>query len=811
MYKHLLMSVVAASALVLTTSCSKSSEPVQVVGDTAQVSFILKADSALKARAISDGQLTDQLVYRVLDENGAVITGLDKVAESGLDLLAGHTVRLTLAKGQNYKVAFWAQNSACTAYTVNDNMTVSINYDGANNDETRDAFFKTIDLHVTGDMTESVVLKRPFAQVNVGCTVADWGAAVASGITVASSEVTIVDAANVLNLVDGTVSGAVTVNYTAAAIPAETLKVDTNNDGVKEDYHYLSMSYILPNDATTGAERTVASTSFVFHTNGGDIALADGLQNIPVQRNYRTNIVGTFLTSEVSVSVVVDPAYEDEYVVGPVYIGSQSYATIQDAIDAAAEGAVIDVTPDTYNEVLNVVGVANNITIQSLASSRATDEVVIAGVNSQRNGENLPAVTFKDITIDNSLADGNWFTGTGPCAPCVGAWGGNLNFDNVKFVVAGTSGKETGVMSWWTTSICTMNFKDCVFVGKNDHAEARAMQIYGHYNVNAEGCQFLTHKRYSLKYAALDGCVGTFKNNVVKNAKKDEANGWFIEIGSDVYPGANYTINLEGNELHQVNLYKEGYTNAVTAEHVTIAETGNTIYLADGFSLLNGVYSISNANGLFAFAKSVNEDHNNYSGKTIKLIADIDLENALWEPVGQTGVTTFNGTFDGDNHTISNLKVVSTSDNNYYVSGLFGWLNVATVKNVKVVGANISAHSYTGVIAGYMEAPADIYTCTIDNCHVENATVDSTVNGGAKGAKVGGIVGYVNPGAYLTVSNCTVKNSVISAGRDAGQVIGCAYASNTITGCTAESVTVSSNGTSTGENIREEVIGRYIE
>ena len=316
MNNHFLFTMLAASTMVLATGCSGSDDTAvkQENNSLATVSFSVQADALAGTRAISDGSGADELVYRVFDKEGkAISTSLAKKTETGLtDLLTGHKVTLYLAKGQTYKVAFWAQDADCTAYTVDDNMSVTVNYAGANNDETRDAFFNTAEVIVTGDMNVDVTLKRPFAQINVGCTTADWSAAQASGINVQTSSVTVKDAATKLNVIDGTVSGSQDVTYTAANIPAETLKVDADGDGTKEEYKYLSMCYILPNETTTGTAKTTAGTTFTFHPQtGNDITLSDGLQAIPVQRNYRTNIVGKILSGEVSLNVKVDPIYNN--------------------------------------------------------------------------------------------------------------------------------------------------------------------------------------------------------------------------------------------------------------------------------------------------------------------------------------------------------------------------------------------------------------------------------------------------------------------------------------------------------------------
>lgn len=158
------------AALALANSCSTEDNGLSSSeNNLKQVMLKVSADGAL-TRAISDGTSVDQLVYRVFDKNGNAITTLNKTTETAADLRSGHTVTLTLAKGQTYKIAFWAQKADCTAYTVDDNMNVSIDYSGVNNDESRDAFFKTVELTVNEDMTQDVTLKRPFAQINVGTT-----------------------------------------------------------------------------------------------------------------------------------------------------------------------------------------------------------------------------------------------------------------------------------------------------------------------------------------------------------------------------------------------------------------------------------------------------------------------------------------------------------------------------------------------------------------------------------------------------------------------------------------------------------------
>lgn len=221
-------------------------------------------------------------------------------------------------------------------------------------------------------------------------------------------------------------------------------------------------------------------------------------------------------------------------------------------------------------------------------------------------------------------------------------------------------------------------------------------------------------------------------------------------------------------------------------------------------------FVLNTADDLKAFAKEVNENGKGFEGKTVKLGKDIDLNNTEWTPIGQTdgGGTQnrFYGTFDGQNHTIKNLAVsASTYDESAnYAAGLFGFSEGLTIKNLTIDGARLAGHHWTGAVVGYASGNS-----TIENCHVKNAHLSSThANDEACGDKVGAVIGQMGAGS-VTVKDCTAKNCTVSAGRDAGQVVGAGYANKT-SNCSATEVTVKSNETCTGANVRNEVIGREL-
>lgn len=181
----------------------------------------------------------------------------------------------------------------------------------------------------------------------------------------------------------------------------------------------------------------------------------------------------------------------------------------------------------------------------------------------------------------------------------------------------------------------------------------------------------------------------------------------------------------------------------------------------------DGKVHITTAEQLIAFAAKVNGDDktpgDSHEGKTVQLEADIDLKDVKWAPIGADFARAFRGTFDGQNHTISNLAVEGVE----YV-GLFGAV-VGTVKNLTVDGAMITGNHWVGGIGGYVYGE-------ISGCAVKNATITAAPNrlstGYDNGDKVGGIVGYLASEPVGIISKCAVENVQISAYRDAGGVAG---------------------------------------
>ena len=344
MKKRNLYSLFAASALMLTAvSCSQDEFENGASDNLVPVSFNVNYEGAALTRAIGDGDGADQLQFVVYDSNGKALTSLCK--EYAIENHKA-TVSVMLAKNQTYSFAFWAQDADCPAYTLSeDKQTITVDYNGDDvlaNDDTRDAFFAfRKDVVVEGSITEEVRLKRPFAQLNVGITEADYNAAKASGVLIAKSKAVVKNVATTLNLIDGSVgSDTQAVTFVSNVIPSgddELLKnVDADGDGTSEKYYYLSMNYLLVYNTTDATATSNVDVDFTFTPSDGGQEITLPVSGVTVRRNYRTNIVGRMLTGDATFNVVVDERF----------LGDENYDSAAALKYALANGGTVTLYSD---------------------------------------------------------------------------------------------------------------------------------------------------------------------------------------------------------------------------------------------------------------------------------------------------------------------------------------------------------------------------------------------------------------------------------------------------------------------------------
>ena len=192
------------------------------------------------------------------------------------------------------------------------------------------------------------------------------------------------------------------------------------------------------------------------------------------------------------------------------------------------------------------------------------------------------------------------------------------------------------------------------------------------------------------------------------------------------------------------------------AEGETV-DTWDGTAIADGFAAGEGTqdnpFQIETAAELAYFAKNVNAG-NWYDGEYIVLKNDLDLNNQEWTPIGNAR-KPFKGNFDGNNHTVTGMKISGALD----CVGLFGGCtrhNVySAIKNITVKNSDIHGEKFVGAIVGRAEE------INIENCR----SIGNTINGETD---VGGICGKIGGYSGGKVSQCYNSSKVTGGGRVGG-------------------------------------------
>ena len=171
------------------------------------------------------------------------------------------------------------------------------------------------------------------------------------------------------------------------------------------------------------------------------------------------------------------------------------------------------------------------------------------------------------------------------------------------------------------------------------------------------------------------------------------------------------------------------------------------------------MYRIATPAEFTAFACSVNTDGASYSGTTVYLDSDLTLSGST-DPIGISTTNYFQGVFDGQGHTISNLNITSTSE----YACLFGYSTGMSVRNVvldescSIVGSFSSSSGYTYAASFVGNCLANTSSCSIEN----NVNLGSvTFNGVNENLNLGGIAGELAASASYTstVELCQLRSS----------------------------------------------------
>lgn len=197
------------------------------------------------------------------------------------------------------------------------------------------------------------------------------------------------------------------------------------------------------------------------------------------------------------------------------------------------------------------------------------------------------------------------------------------------------------------------------------------------------------------------------------------------------------------------------------------------------------VIKIGTREELFAFADNILNGDEDYSDKTIKLTADINLDPTLeggknWIPLGTDQL--YDAVIDGDGHVINGMTItpddleVAGNDGKVYGSGFIGISNSSiTIKNITFTNALINSDTkHCGCVIGSVEGAGNYVE--LDHVTVSNLTlnggvgVDGDINGIS--FRVGGLVGANIAGANLEIHDCSIENSKLFGFHNLGGILG---------------------------------------
>ena len=291
-------------------ACQKETGYAEPDGARISVKMTIATPDMAHTKAIGDGSKATELYYAAFVDGIPVRSIQNKVAmQDGKVVLD-----LALVKHVDYKFVFWAQavqqEKAVLPYDLSDfynDATVTVNYQGMANDDSRDAFFAMAEVRIDDKANVEVVLRRPFAQINL-CS-SDYDMLKYLGLHAGmQSEASIYGLPDVLNVLDGSISisedssASVDALFALSAIPSGDDEYITVNG---QQYGYIGMNYVLASDIGETISLSARMKS------GDNIWNTDLLHNVPVARNHKTHIVGDIFSEHATLQIIVIPDFND--------------------------------------------------------------------------------------------------------------------------------------------------------------------------------------------------------------------------------------------------------------------------------------------------------------------------------------------------------------------------------------------------------------------------------------------------------------------------------------------------------------------
>lgn len=252
-------------------------------------------------KAMSDAESVDVVYYEIWSEDWSkrFFPSEDGTTVSEPVSSKNAVINVTLVKGLTYNMIFWAQNHSFDGYDTSNLKAVNVDYSKfEGNQDSYDAFYAVKKFTVTSVFEETVYLTRPFAQLNFGASAmsTDLG-----DIELGTSVIEVSQLATTFDTREG-------VGYNPiqnVSFVADGIATDQILEADSKTFSWVAMNYLLMMN-----EKDVVFVNAEFEVLGMDASVKHAVHNVPLEKNYRTSIVGDLFTSNASLIILVDPAFE---------------------------------------------------------------------------------------------------------------------------------------------------------------------------------------------------------------------------------------------------------------------------------------------------------------------------------------------------------------------------------------------------------------------------------------------------------------------------------------------------------------------
>lgn len=738
------------ASMLFATSCSQDellNEP--STGDYVNAKFTVSTPEGIGTRAavnVGEGTTVNYVACAVYDSKGTEMPGLRQYVEIK-EKKAEYSIRLV--KGQEYRVAFFAyydgenKGDGTNRYYDLTDMTNIVIKDAVSNREGRDAFTNYAPVSAQESMKaieKNVNLYRPFAQLNLGAVAEDVEAAEKAGVVVTQSKITVSNVFTAFDAYNNQVAATAQpteVVFDLYDIPGQDLYVDMDNDATTADeaFEYLALNYLLVGDA--GSEKELTDVTFEWKTADGKTnSPATVFKNIPVQRNYRTNIIGYLLTNPAKFNITIDEQFEK-----PDYI-----------VDAPWDGTTVTEPKKDADGTYIVKTAAELVWLANQPKWDANNDPKLGSIKLESdidlNGKEMDAITFKGTfdgqghTISNIVLvsyDGE----AGAGASLFGA----LTMGTIKNLTIKNATADVNVNKYGN------GYAGAVLAGIDDQGEITLENVHV-YNSNIKGVN------------GVGGLVGSQNAGNVKltlnNCSVNNTKVWNYGVKDE----SGHVAGLVGRVTGTLTIGENVATNNVEVigiwtakrQENSISATAST-NLKDNLGSIEGTATVTGG----SVTKYELTEGKNYVGSAaefkslngkkgeIILTGDVDFNGKECNWINLSGTTTF----DGKGYTLRNVNVTTDDD---YSCGLFKYTSTGeiTIKNLNIDNLKINnvtdtedGNGYAGVLFGSTDHMDKI---TIENVHITNSDVCGISN-------VGGFVGYTTK--PVSITNSSIKSTKI--------------------------------------------------